>query len=162
VSLARAFLEGLRRIEVAVAVVAFAVVAAALFADVAGRNAFGHGIFWASRLASYCTTVAGMLGFALVVSTGQHFRIRSIDRIFPEAADQAMNRLADFISMMICFWLVYYALDYVHASYAVGMRGMGIDIPTWPIQSIIPYVFASAGIRYLLYGLFPPLRPVPE
>ncbi len=159
---AGAFLAGLRRIEVAVAVTAFAIVAASLLGDVMGRDLFGHGIYWASGLATFCTTIAGMLGFTLVVASGGHFRVSFVDKLFPASMDETMKRVADLVSMAICLWIAYESYLYVHQSFLIGMRGVSIDIPTWPIQAIIPYVFASAGVRYLLYALFPPLRPVPK
>ena len=32
-------------------------------------------------------------------------------------------------------------------------------MPLWPVQLILPYCFASAGLRYLLFAFFPDLRP---
>ncbi|MCP5367472.1 MAG: TRAP transporter small permease [Hyphomicrobiales bacterium] len=159
---AKTFLTVLYRMEVSIAVTAFAAVAVSLFCDVIGREVFGHGIFWAPRLASYCTTVAGMLGFALVVATGRHLRVRAVDRLFPRAADRAMNRVADAVSAGLCFWLAYHSVLYVVESYAIGSRGMGIEIPIWPIQIIVPYVFASGALRYAVYMAYPALRPSPD
>jgi C4-dicarboxylate transporter DctQ subunit len=157
---ARSFLGVLSKLEAGIAVTAFSVVVAVLFADVAGRELFGHGVYWAQRLASYCTTAAGMLGFCLVVHTGGHLRPKAIEKTVPESWGPVMNRVADSVSALICLFMAYYGAEYVAASARIGQRGMSIEIIVWPIQIIIPYVFASGGLRYAAFAVFPELRPV--
>ena len=157
---ARRFLRLWTWIEAGIAVTAFGIVVAALFADVAGRELAGHGVSWAQRLASYCTTIAGMLGFALVVQFGGHLRPRAIEKLTPPAWNTAMNRLADTLSALICAGMAWYGADFVVRSEELGQRGMAIEIVVWPIQIIIPYVFASGAMRYAAFVAFPRLRPM--
>lgn len=156
----RRFLRLWTWIEACIAVTAFGIVVAALFADVAGRELFGHGVSWAQRLASYCTTIAGMLGFVLVVQFGGHLRPKAIEKLTPPAWDKAMNRMADALSALICAGMAWYGADFVVKSEELGQRGMAIEIVVWPIQIIIPYVFASGAMRYAAFVAFPRLRPV--
>jgi len=137
------FLNGLYWAEAILAVTAFSGVALALTADVVGRELFGNGIYGAQKFAVYCTAVAGMTGFALVVAKGGHLRPKFFDRIVPEQYEAQANRIADLAAAAICIFLGIYAL-------------------VWPIQSIIPYVLLSSALRYLLFALSPANRPVEE
>ena len=155
----RGLLHALNRVESLVAAIGLVLVAAILLADVLGREFFGSGIFWAPRLASYCTTVAGMLAFSIVVSSGGHLRPRPVDRVFPPRWDNQVNRLADSISAVLCLFLAYHCGLFVHSTLEMDTRAIAIDMPVWIVQIIVPYVFASAAVRYLAYAIFPEIRP---
>ena len=157
---AEAFLAALFALEKWVAIGAFALIAALLFADVLGREVFGHGIFCAQRASVYAATVAGLLGFSICVARGGHLRPSSFDRLAPAAWGPAMNRLADLISAAICLFLAIYGVNFVLNSFELGERGQAIDMPLWPVQLILPYCFGSAMLRYLVYAALPELRPV--
>ncbi len=156
---AAALLRWLFRIEVIVACTAFVVVAAALFADVVAREMFGNGLFGAQKLAVFCTAVAGLLGFTIVVQTGGHLRIGAVDRLFPDSWQPAMMRLADLLSCILCAALGYYAVEFVMNSRAMRETDMVFRIPVWPVQAVLPYIFLASALRYLCFALFPALRP---
>ena len=157
--LAEQFLATLFAVEKWVAVAAFAVITVVLFADVLGREVFGHGIFWAQRAAVYAATIGGLLGFTLCVAKGGHLRPSSFDKLAPAAWNRALNRLADLIAAAICLFLAIYGVNFVLNSFQLGERGQAIDMPLWPVQIILPYCFISAMLRYLVYAGFPALRP---
>lgn len=158
-AVAARFLDGLFKLEKWVAIAAFALVTVLLFADVLGRELFGHGIFWAQRVAVYGATVAGLLGFALCTARGGHLRPSSFDKLFPSGLSVPVNRVADLLSFGICMFLAVYGFDFVANSFNLGERGQALDMPLWPVQLILPYCFVSAGLRYLLFAFFPALRP---
>lgn len=160
--IARRFLRGLFWTEAAVAVLAFLAIAAALFADVASREILHVGIFGAQRFAVYCMIVGAMLGFAIAVSYATHMRITVADGLVPERWNQAVNRLADLVSAGVCTFLGYWSFEFVQVSFEQGARGMALDVLLWPIQSVLTWVFLSAAARYVIYALYPPLRPVAE
>lgn len=149
----------LRRIEMAIAVVAITACGALLIADVFGREMVGRGIPWAQRVAVYCATFAGMLGFVLAIDKGEHLRPKWLDGLFPEAATPALLRVADLISAGISFYLACYAALFVYDSFLSGTRGVALEVAVWPMQIILPYAFASAALRYLTYAALPELRP---
>lgn len=156
------FLNGLYWAEAILAVTAFSGVALALTADVVGRELFGNGIYGAQKFAVYCTAVAGMTGFALVVAKGGHLRPKFFDRIVPAQYEAQANRIADLAAAAICIFLGIYALQFVYSSYQLQERGLGLNVLVWPIQSIIPYVLLSSALRYLLFALSPANRPAEE
>lgn len=158
--LATRFLDGLYFLEKWVAILAFALIAVLLFADVLGREVFGQGIFWAQRISVYAASVAGMVGFALCTAKGGHLRPTSFDKLAPARWNEPMNRAADLISAAICAFLAVYGVNFVVNSFLLGERGQAVDMPLWPVQLLLPYCFASAMLRYLVFAAFPALRPV--
>jgi len=157
--LAERFLDTLFSVEKWVAVGAFVVITVVLFADVLGREVFGHGIFWAQRTAVYAATIGGLLGFTLCVAKGGHLRPSAFDKVAPAAWNRAMNRLADLLAADICLFLAVYGAHFVLNSFQLGERGQAIDMPLWPVQIILPYCFISAMLRYVVYAAYPALRP---
>ena len=155
----RRALRGLFWVEATVAVAAFIVVAVALMADVLGREFFGDGIFGAQRVAVWATAIAGLGGFALVTAQGGHLRPQFTDGWLPKSWEPQVLRLADVVSAAICLALAWYAWDFVMENRRLGERGMAIPILVWPIQLILPWMFASSALRYLAFAAFPPLRP---
>jgi TRAP-type C4-dicarboxylate transport system permease small subunit len=136
--------------------------AIALMADVLGRELFGHGVFGAQRLAVWTTAIAGLMGFAVVTAEGGHLRPRFADALIPKAAEPAMGRIADLVSASICIFLGWYAVEFVRSSFALGERGTAIDIPVWPIQIILPWMFFSSALRHLFFAVWPELKPAPK
>lgn len=158
-ALGASVLRGLHRVESAVAVTGFTLVVVALLADLAGREFFGQGLFGAQRIAVYATAVAGLLGFAVVVGLGGHMRPTSLDRVFPARWDPAVNRLADLVSAGLCIMLGLLAWRFVASSMALGERNVVLGILVWPVQAVLPWLFASSALRYLIHALLPALRP---
>lgn len=156
---ARRLLAALLALEKWVAILAFGLIAVFLFADVLGREVFGHGIFWAQRASVYCATIAGLLGFSICTATGGHLRPSSFDKLAPAGSNLGLNRLADLIAAAICLVLAVYGTNFVVNSFTLGERGQAIDMPLWPVQIILPYCFLSAMLRYLVFATFPTLRP---
>jgi TRAP-type C4-dicarboxylate transport system permease small subunit len=156
---ARSLLDRLFRTEAAIASTAFAVITAAVFFDLVGREFFGKGLYGAQRVAVYCMVWAAMLGFALAVAWGAHLRIGGIERLVPKAWNAATDRIADLASCGACLFLAYWSYVFVAVAYEQKARGMAFDFPLWPIQAVILWCFASGALRYLLYAVFPTLRP---
>lgn len=156
---ARRVLERVYSVEIFVACLSFALVAIALIADVLGRELFGNGIFGAQKFAVFCTAIAGLLGFAVVVHAGGHLRVQAVDRVFPTSWHAPMARLGDLISAGICLFFGVYAVEFVEGAKKLGETDMVLQIPVWPIQLIVPYLFLISAVRYALYAVFPAIRP---
>ena len=158
----QAFLTWLQKVETAVAVLAFLLVASLLFADVMAREFFGNGIFAAQKIAVYATAVAGMLGFAIVVGVHGHLRPKVVDKAFPERWNPVLDRLGDLVSAAICVFMGVIAARFAYTSFEVGEVGMVLLNKLWWMQSIIPYAFFSSALRYLIYAALPSARPVAQ
>ncbi len=159
---ARLLLRALHIGEATVAVVAFTCVAIALVADIVMRELFGNGIFGAQRFAIFCTAISGLLGFCIVVGTGGHIRPKAVDHLIPRRLRGLADRLTNITSAAIAITLGTAAIVFVHGNFAMDLRDMVFGIPFWPVQVILPYIFFSAALRYLLYAAFPDLQPEEE
>lgn len=161
-ALAEKFLKWLKAIEVFVCVVAFSAAAVSLVADVLAREFFGNGIFGAQRFAVWATAIAGLIGFALVTSENGHLRPQFADKWIPDSLTPYIDRIADWISVIVFVGLGIYAVDFVLSSYRLDERGMAIPISVWPIQLILPWMFFSSALRHAAFALWPALRPIPQ
>ncbi|CAN7371629.1 TRAP transporter small permease subunit [Pseudorhodoferax sp. LjRoot39] len=155
-------MKGLRYLEAFICVGAFSIVVIALMSDVIGREVFGHGVFGAQRIAVWAAAVVGLVGFALVTSDAGHLRPQFADRWLPRSAEPVLGRVADLTSALICIFLGCYAVLFVHSSFALGERGIGVAIEVWPLQTILPWMFLSSAFRHLSFAAFPALKPAPR
>jgi hypothetical protein len=70
-----------------------------------------------------------------------------------------MARLGDLISAGICLFFGVYAVEFVKGAEELGETDMVLQIPVWPIQLVVPYLFLISADRYALYAIFPAIRP---
>ncbi|QCI65350.1 TRAP transporter small permease [Phreatobacter stygius] len=162
VATARRMLAALFWLESAIAVAALLAVAAILFADVVGRELFGQGLFGALRAAVYATAIAGLIGFGLCTAAGAHMRVNLLDKLLPARLEPSIERIADGLSFVICAAFAYWSVLYVLQTYAQNEQALSLGVPVWPFQVVLPWMFISAGIRYLIFALLPVLRPVEQ
>jgi TRAP-type C4-dicarboxylate transport system permease small subunit len=152
-------LAGLHAIERALAVAALLGTAAALVADLIGRELFGQGLFGAQRLAVHLTFAAGMLGFVVATAQGAHLRVKATDRLLPLSWSAPLTRAGQAVSALLLAALAWYALRFVLQTQRVGERSVTLAIPLWPVQALLVYAFASAALRYTLAACVPALAP---
>jgi TRAP-type C4-dicarboxylate transport system permease small subunit len=145
--------------EMAVAVAALLAAAAALVADLLGREVFGQGIFGAQRAAVHFVFLSGMLGFVLAVGSGAHLRLKATDVLLPARWTPRIERAGCVFSALLLFGLAGYAARFTLQTHSVGERSVTLGLPIWPLQAVMVYAFASAGLRYLAYAWSPAARP---
>lgn len=155
---AAVLLDRLHQVESTVAVLAFAGLTAALFADLVGREVFGKGIFTAQRFAVYCMVVVAFLGFALAVSWRAHLGIEVAERLTPSSWNVAMERTSDLAAAAGNLFLAYWSWRFVAGSFADEARGQGLEILLWPIQSVLVWCFVSCALRFAAFAAWPALR----
>lgn len=158
---AEKFLKGLGIAERAVILLAFAVMTAALLADVLSREIVGRGIFGAPQVGVFAMIVMSFLGLGLASASGGHLRPRFADRLVPRAWDPVMDRLAEFIFALFCLAFGAVAVTVVAESYDLGDVAPVLRWPIWPFQAVIALAFFIAAVRHTLYGLYPALKPQP-
>jgi TRAP-type C4-dicarboxylate transport system permease small subunit len=148
--------------EATIGGLAFGVLATALFADMLARELLGNGLWGAQRIAVYAMVFAAMLGFAVTTHLNRHLSIEAAARLMPARLGPLVDRLGDLVAAAICLFLAGWSLHFVLASYANEERGVALDILVWPIQLILPWAFASAALRHVVFAAWPDLKPAPE
>jgi C4-dicarboxylate transporter, DctQ subunit len=155
----KAFLDGLTAVERVVCVAAFALMALALIGDVLKREITGAGLLGATQVGLIGLAAVAMLGFGLAAQSGGQLRAKFLDWIFPRSWDRAIFRLADLISAVILAALAALCWMMVLESQRLGDVASVLRTPIWPVQMIIAVAFSINALRYLLFALYPDLRP---
>ncbi len=143
----------------AVATFFYAALALLLLADVVGRELFGQGIFGAQRVAVFFTIVAGNFGLALAAAAGSHIRPRVADHWIPAHFGPVMDRIADVITACVLLAVAYFAIQLVQESRDFETVSPTIDWQIWPVQAVIPFGYGIAALHYLIFAIYPALRP---
>lgn len=153
-----AALRLLKLAESIAAAAAYGVVAALLMIDVVGRELFAATFLGMQQLAVYGAIVAGFAGLTLATSDDAHLRPGFMDFAAGERGPQA-RRLGDFLSALFFACACAASFGFVLASMEYGDKAPVMYFPLWPLQLVIPYAFASAGLKHLIFALDPSLKP---
>ena len=154
-------LSAIKLTESIVATAAYGAVAALLIADVVGRELLGTSIFGAQQIAVYGAIIAGFLGLTLATSDNAHLRPGFMDFLFKHH-ELLIARLGDMVSGVFFVGAAYIAWTFVAVSMEMGDRAPVLYFFVWPLQLAIPYAFASAGIKHLIFATRPDLKPAPN
>ncbi|AVO38453.1 TRAP transporter small permease [Pukyongiella litopenaei] len=168
------FLNGWHLLERWIAVIAFTLIGALIFADVAGREVIGPvgqtlgfemgstGIYGSGKIALFMLVIGAFSGLGISVATGTQIVPRVAFGWVPERWGPAIDRLANALSGALFLAVAYYGYVFVAASRDIGTVMPGLDWPVWIIQSVIPLGFASAGLRYVFFAIWPATAPARE
>lgn len=159
------------QIEKIVAVVAFSLIAILIFGDVLGRELIGplgqflnldvgtSGIYGAQKKALYLLVVGAFLGIGVSVATAGQIVPTVAFHWLPASWEPMVDRLSYLLSAVILALIVYYGFLFVSLSKEVGTLVASLNWPAWQIQAVIPIGFASAGLRYLVFAIWPATAP---
>jgi TRAP-type C4-dicarboxylate transport system permease small subunit len=155
------------------AVAAFGFIAAILLLDVIGRELVGPvlrlvgsepgatGIFAAQKLSVFALVIGSFAGIGIATATGSHIVPRFAHGWVPEKWGPVMDRLADVLTGLFLLAVAWFGFKFVGSSFKTDLRAPVLDWPVWPVQLFIPLGFLSAAGRYLLYAVWPTLKPQP-
>jgi len=169
---ARRLVELWHRVECVVAVAAFGFIAVVLIGDVLGREVLGPfyrafgikgqaGVYAAQKMSVYALVVGSFAGVGIATATGSHLLPRIGFGWVPKAWGPVVDRAADVVTGAFMCGVAWYGWVYVQSSMSADLRAQAFNIPIWPVQSMIPLGFLSAGLRYFLFAAWPALRPLP-
>lgn len=159
------------QIEKIVAVIAFSLIAILIFGDVLGRELIGplgqfmdwdvgtSGIYGAQKKALYLLVIGAFLGIGVSVATAGQIVPTVAFHWLPSTWEPMIDRLSYLLSAAILALIVFYGLQFVTVSKEVGTLVASLNWPAWQIQAVIPMGFASAGLRYLIFAIWPATAP---
>ena len=150
----------IRRIELIIATVAFVLMVAVAFLDVALRETTGTGLDGAREAAVLLMILLVMSGFGLATASGRQLRPRFTDGVLPEAWQPRVQRFGDLLSALIFALLAVLALLFVVESLYLREATPVLRIPSWLIQMVFPLAFGQAMLRHLVYFARPDLKPI--
>lgn len=173
-SWARGALDLWHKLECWLAVVCFGFIAAILLTDVILREFVGPllrllrfdpgalGIFASTKLSVFALVIGSFAGIGIATATGSHLVPRVGHSLFPPEWGPALDRIADVITGLFLLGVTYYGFKLVASSKLTDLRAPVLDWSVWPFQLAIPLGFLSAAGRYLVYAVWPSLKPVPS
>ena len=157
--LAKRALEVLYQVERGVACAAFAVLVIVIFGDVAIRVLTGSGLFWARQIGVYANVIVVMFGIGLASANHSHLRPRFADGWLPKSWAPFLDHFGELLMALFCLVFAAVAFDLVRETYELDVRSVVLRIIVWPIQGVIPLVFALATLRHGIYAIWPDIRP---
>lgn len=155
------FLEGLRASERVITFVAFCVLIAIVFADVAFRELTGSGLHWARQVGVYANIFVVMLGFGLASAEAAHLRPRFADGWIPARLERFMPHVQEGLMALFCLAVSGVALAVVIETFQLQERSVVLRMLVWPVQAVIPLAFLIAAVRHGCYAVWPALAPTP-
>ena len=156
---ARRLLSGLYEVERAIACIAFALLVAVIFGDVVIRVFSGSGLYWARQIGVYANVIKVMFGIGLASAANAHLRPRFADGWLPRSWGPFLDHFSEVLMALFCLVFAVVAFDLVRETYLLDVRSVVLRIIVWPIQGVIPLVFALATLRHGLYARWPDLKP---
>jgi TRAP-type C4-dicarboxylate transport system permease small subunit len=138
--------------------VAYAAVASLLMIDVIGREIFSTSFLGAQQAAVYGAIIAGFLGLSLATSDVSHLKPEFLNFLSGAKFDKPADRIGDLISSVFFFVSSYIGWTFVAISMESGDKAPVLYFVLWPLQLVIPYAFASAGIKHLIFAIHPELK----
>jgi TRAP-type C4-dicarboxylate transport system permease small subunit len=146
-----------KRVESIVATIAYGIVATLLMADVIGRELFSSSFLGTQQVAVYGAIIAGFLGLTLATSDNGHLRPGFMDFLFRKH-EQIVTRISDLVSAAFFWASAYIAWTFVSISMESGDKAPVLYFVLWPLQLVIPYAFASSGLKHLIFAIRPELK----
>lgn len=157
----RHLLDSLARFERLVSVLAFVLLVAVVFLDVASREITGTGVHWALQIGVYANLVVVMLGLGIASADGAHLRPRFADRWLPAHWEPVLVHAQEALTGLFFLGFALVGAVVVNETRELAERAPVLGNAVWPLQAIIPLVFALAALRHLAYAFWPDLRPRP-
>jgi len=113
------------------------------------RNFFNSGIEWADVAARHTVLWVLFLGAMLSTRTRQHVAIDILTRFIPRKPRNIIRIMLDAFSCVVTFLLARASLAFVLSEKSVGDI-LFANVPTWIIQTIIPFGFAMISLEYAI------------
>lgn len=118
----------------------------------------------ASKLGVYGLIVGAFLGLGIATASGAQIVPKVAFSWVPKSWEPLVDRFSDVFAGAFFLAAAWIAFQFVQSSRELGMlTSGGVKIEVWIIQAVMPLGFASVGLRYLCYAIWPASRPaLPE
>ncbi|SDE74665.1 TRAP transporter small permease [Ruegeria marina] len=115
----------------------------------------------ASKLGVYGLIVGAFFGLGIATASGAQIVPKVAFGWVPKAWGPLVDRASDVFSGAFFLAAAWIAFLFVQSSRDLGMlTSGGVRIEVWFIQAVMPLGFASVGLRYLCYAIWPDSRPI--
>jgi TRAP-type C4-dicarboxylate transport system permease small subunit len=118
-------------------------------AQVVLRNFFNSGIAWSDVAARNMVLWVAFMGAMLATRVRSHVAIDILTRFIPRIPRNVVRIALDTFACIVTFLLARTALAFVIEERAMGSI-LFANIPTWIVETIIPFGFAMISLEYLI------------
>ena len=107
------------------------------------------GWFWATKLALFLMIWVGFVGASIATRQRKHLAIDVAAKVLTAKGAKVAAFFSMAIAAIFCFLLAGYSLDVVKEAFEYGDREGVLPIPTWIIQTIMPFTLTVMGCRFI-------------
>lgn len=119
-----------------------------VFADFVLRETVNQGLVWAKELAVYLLVWVGFIGASLAVQRRRHLVVQAGEKWFPVSVRKWTSFLACLSTSLLCLLLAWLGARFVLETKRVGETSLGMGMPLWIVQIVIPMAFLIIGLRF--------------
>lgn len=141
--------DGLAKAEEIFLASALGVMVLVVFADFLLRETVNQGLIWAKELAVYLLVWVGFLGASLAVHRRRHLVIQAGEKLFPLSVRKWTSLTACLVTSLLCLYLSWLGVRFVLETREVNEVSLGMGVPMWVVQIVIPLAFLFIGLRFL-------------
>ena len=115
------------------------------------RNVFSTGITETDSLLKILVLWVGMLGAVVASRERKHISIDILTRYVSDTTRRYVEVLIDVFVVFICSLLATHSMRMLLVDYEAKTIAFS-GVPTWLLESILPFAFAVITLRYLMYS----------
>lgn len=141
----RAFARAVRMILVGILLLMVVLGASQVFL----RDLFSGGLTWSDVAARNMVLWVAFLGAILATRKRQHIAIDVMTRFIPDAPRNVVRIFLDAFSCVVAYYLARASYMFVLSEKEMGGAAFA-SVPTWWVQTIIPFGFAVISIEYAI------------
>lgn len=120
--------------------------------QIALRNFFDGGIFWAESFLRILVLWVAMLGAMVATRESSHINIDLLSRYLDPRLMRWIQLVSNLFAAGICSVVAYTAIEYVRFEYEDQTIAFAM-VPTWVCQAIIPFGFGVMALRFVINGI---------
>ena len=145
-------LRWIGHLEAALCGLGLAVMALALMADVGARLTVGHGIVGAPQLGLVGMMATALFGVGLAADSGEHFRVRVLDRLRPASWEAGLARIGHALTAVFFAVLVWLSIMVAAESYRLADSTSLLRWPVWLLQGVFVLAFGLNAARFAVFA----------
>jgi TRAP-type C4-dicarboxylate transport system permease small subunit len=146
----RRALDGIGRVEWAIAIAAMAIMVVCIFAQVVSRYLFGQPLVWVEELSTYAFIWGSFVGASAGLKRGMHLRIESFVARLTEGPRRGLRVVLDALMLVFCVVLAVNGVTALRLfEWHQRTIALPVELPRYLFYSI-PLIFASASMALTL------------
>lgn len=156
----RRTLDGIGRVEWAIAIAAMAIIVVSIFAQVVSRYLFGQPLVWVEELSTYAFIWGSFVGASAGLKRGMHLRIESFVARLPDRARRGLRVVLDALMIAFCVVLVVNGVNAMRVfEWHQRTIALPVELPRYLFYST-PLILASASmVLTLVYDVLEAVGP---